>query len=145
MEKFDDKVTDIKPYIKGLFQDPILFSRLMNRIPVSLAIFDTNMRTVFLNRSLEALTGFSSEQVRGIPCKHILRTNMCGKKCPIHSMGADSEPVCVEGDIINRNREKIPVRVSVAPITDESGYLSGWLESFEDLRILRSRETEQAA
>ncbi len=145
MENFGDKATDIRPYIKDLFQDPILFSHLMNRIPTSLAILDKEMRTIFLNRSLEALTGFTSDQVRGVPCRHVLRTNLCGKKCPVHSMGPDSEPICVEADLVNRSREKIPVRVSMAPITDESGHLTGWLETFEDLRVLRARETEQSA
>lgn len=140
----DGSSQDIKPYIKGLFQDPILFSRLMNRIPMSLAIFDTSLRIVFLNRSLEALTGFSTDQVRNIPCKHILRSNLCGKRCPIHSMGVDSEPVCVEGDIINQNREKIPIRVSVSPISDENGNLTGWMESIEDLRLLRAHETHKS-
>jgi len=127
--------------VHGLAEHPIPFYRLLNRIPASVALLDKSRHIVFINRSLEVLTGFTNLEARGIPCRHIMRSNMCGVKCPLSAMSVDTEPVCQEGDIIDRNRERIPVRVNFAPVADVQGELAGWLESFEDLRPSRAQDT----
>jgi transcriptional regulator with PAS, ATPase and Fis domain len=128
-------------FVHGLAEQPVPFYRLLNRIPASVALLDKSKHIVFINRSLEALIGFTNLEARGIPCRHILRSNMCGVKCPLSAMSVDTEPVCQEGDIIDRNRERIPVRVNFAPVVDAQGELAGWLESFEDLRASRAQDT----
>jgi len=127
-------------FVQGLSPHPIPFSHLINRIPFSVALLDTSKRVVFMNRSLEALAGISSLEARGIACRHILRSNVCGASCPLESMHVDTEPICREGDIIDRNRERIPVRVSFAPLVDIQGNLAGWLECFEDLRATQAQD-----
>jgi transcriptional regulator with PAS, ATPase and Fis domain len=112
----------------------------MNRIPSSVALLDTSQRIVFMNRPLEALTGISWLEANGLPCRHILRSNLCGANCPLNQMDMDAEPVCQEGDIIDRNRERIPVRVNFAPVVDSKGNHAGWIEWFEDLRSTQSEE-----
>ena len=126
--------------VHGLASSPVLLSRLVNRIPASVALLDTCKRVVFLNRPLEALTGCSSQEARGLPCRHIMRSSLCGSQCPLREMQADTEAVCREGDIIDRNRERIPVRVSFSPLVDEQGGLAGWLECFEDLRAVKAKQ-----
>ena len=129
--------------VKNVFSSPLSFVHLMNRIPNSLAILSSDRRLVFMNRALEALTGFSLSQAKCIPCKHILRSNLCGPRCPLQRLRADSEPFCTEGDIINRHREKIPVRITFAPLVDAYGELCGWMESVEDLRVLQAMDQSQ--
>lgn len=120
--------------VHGLSSHPVPFSHLMNRIPSSVALLDTSQRIVFMNRPLEALTGISGLEAKGVSCRHILRSNLCGANCPLNQMNMDAEPVCQEGDIIDRNRERIPVRVNFAPVVDSNGKHAGWIECFEDLR-----------
>ncbi len=120
--------------VQGLSAYPVPLTRLLDRIPFSVVILDIQKRVVFLNRSMEALVGVSLDQVAGIPCFHAVRSNLCSSRCPFKAMGPDSEPVSQEGDIIDRNREKIPVRVIFSPVLDMEGQLAGWLECFEDLR-----------
>jgi len=125
--------------LHGLSSQPVPFSHLMNRIPFSVAVLNIDKQIVFMNRSLEALAGISSQEARGVSCQHILRSSLCGMKCPLDKMGVDTEPVCQEGDIIDRNRERIPVRVNFAPLVDINGDQAGWLECFEDLRATQVR------
>ncbi len=130
--------------ITGLFAEPISFDRLINRLPINVVLIDKSRRIVYLNQKCQALTGFDQEKAKGLPCRHVLRTNLCGtNKCPANQVGKDSEPVCWEGNIINLDREKIPVRVTSAPLIDIDGNLVGFLETFEDLRTSQTVSTEQ--
>lgn len=135
-----DPPANIHLSVHGLSSHPVPFSYLMNRIPSCVALLDTSQRIVFMNRPLEALTGISGLEAKGVPCRHILRSNLCGANCPLHHMEMDAEPACQEGDIIDRNRERIPVRVSFAPVVDSKGNHAGWIECFEDLRSTQSQE-----
>ncbi len=123
--------------IKGLFSFPIDLQPLIDEIPLSIVVLDTNRRIVMLNRALEALTGFSKEEASGIPCHHILRSKICLKRCPAMHMNEESEPVCVESDLINRDRKLIPVRINLASLKDSNGKVKGFLETVEDTRPIR--------
>jgi transcriptional regulator with PAS, ATPase and Fis domain len=92
---------------------------------------------MLMNRPLEALSGFEQEEARGVPCAYILRSNLCLHQCPALKVAQTLEPVSIEGDIVSKNREKIPVRVTIAPLQDSESNLVGYLETVEDIRLLR--------
>jgi len=123
--------------INGLFSAPVAFMPLMDEIPLALALLNPDRRIVFINRALETLLGFSQKQAKGIPCAHVLRSNICVQHCPALRFDDQSEPICLDGDIINRDRRKIPIRVTFSPIRDKDGNLLGFLEAVEDVRLLR--------
>jgi PAS domain S-box-containing protein len=106
----------------------------MDDIPVGILLLDRQRRVVFLNRAMEALTGFGSQEACGLPCWYILRGNLCGYDCPVCEVQEIVEPLCVPGDLINRNRQRIPVRVTIARIRDADGDFVGFLECFEHIR-----------
>jgi transcriptional regulator with PAS, ATPase and Fis domain len=128
-------------FLHGFSSHPVPFAHLVNRIPYSVALLNTSRRVVFMNRAMEALSGFSLQDVQGLPCRHVFRSSLCGQKCPLRDMHVDTEPVCREGDIIERNRERVPLRISFSPVKDEQGDLAGWMECFEDLRSARGGES----
>ena len=123
--------------IKGLFKTPIELPSLMDEIPLGIAVLDTQRRIVLINRAFEALSGFSLGDARGIPCFHIMRSRLCIQKCPIKKMDSNSESISVESDMINKERELIPVLINLSPIKDTHGHLIGFLETVEDLRPLK--------
>jgi len=123
--------------ISGLFNRPVAFAPLLDEIPVAIAVLDPDRRIVFINRALEALTGFVHPEPKGIPCAHVMRSDICLQRCPVGRKEDLTDPVCIDGDIINRDRQKIPVRVTFAPIRDVKGRLAGFLETLEDVRLLR--------
>ncbi|MEW6352449.1 MAG: sigma 54-interacting transcriptional regulator [Thermodesulfobacteriota bacterium] len=132
------------PRITGLSDVPIALPQFMDEVPVGIVVLDPDRRVVLLNRTLEALTGFVPEEARGVPCRYVLRSNLCFDVCPVLKAAENSESVCVEANIINRGREKIPVRVSAAPVLDLKGNLVAFVESVEDMRILQA-PTENGA
>ena len=128
--------------INGLFPFPIDLPSLTDEIPLGLVVLDTDRRIVLINRAFEALSGFSMGDASGLSCFNIMRSRLCVQKCPLKEMDANSETVCVESDMINRERERIPVLISLSPIKDTEGNLTGYLETVEDLRPLKEVDAE---
>jgi len=126
-----------KSLINGLFALPVAFLPLMDEIPVAIALLTPNRKVVLINRALEALTGLDHQTAAGIPCAHVMRSNICLQQCPAARLTDASEPVCIQGDLVNRDRKKIPIRVTFAPVRDTDGHLVGFMETVEDVRLLQ--------
>ncbi len=127
------------PRVEGLFDRPVALQALIDDIPMGLAILDKNLRVTLVNRALCALTGLSQETVAAyaIPCRHAIRSRICAAGCPARRMTADDNPASVETDIIDRERQLIPVRITFSPIADGGGRPAGFVETVEDLRAFR--------
>jgi PAS domain S-box-containing protein len=111
---------------------------LLDGMPLGVAILDRERRIQFINRTLEALTGYTREEARGISCEFILRGNICLEGCPLRQAKLISEPVGIEGNIVNRDRQKIPVCMTFSPVRDQHGKLVGYLETAQDIRLIRT-------
>lgn len=127
------------PLVKGLYERPIGLLSLLNEIPLGLAILDRQKRIVAINRTLETLTGFASEQVEGIPCCFVLRTNLCAHDCPIDRMNHLSGPISAEGDIVNKSRQRLRVRLTTSCIEEGDGEVLGFLEAVENISSISDR------
>jgi PAS domain S-box-containing protein len=98
---------------------------------------DTDRRILLLNRAFEVLIGFDRNEVWGVPCRDVLRSNTCYHRCLVEEAQQRKGPVSAEGNIINREREKIPVRLTAVPLSDLSGKTVGFIETVEDIRPLK--------
>lgn len=130
------------PLIKNLAEFTISLESFIDNIPVGLSVVDRHRNILLVNRSFEALTGFSKSEVSGISCGQILRSKQCIKNCPILKMDEHSEPACNESDIINKERQLIPVRLNVATLKNIDGQIEGYIETIEDLRAIRELDTQ---
>jgi two-component system response regulator AtoC len=128
--------------IKGLFDAPIELPSLIDEIPLGIVVLDTQRRIVLINRAFEALSGFSMEDARGISCFHIMRSKLCIQKCPLEKLDSNSESISVESDMINKERQLIPVLINLSPIRDAEGSLAGFLETVEDLRPFKEVDSK---
>lgn len=116
---------------------PLTLQSVLDEIPFPVAILDTERRFRFANRALEALTGFDREKATGIPCQYVLCSNLCPQRCPALVALEKQSQVSFEGDIINRNRQKIPVRITSAAIRNGDSTVIGFVETIEDIGLLR--------
>jgi two-component system response regulator AtoC len=124
------------PRISGLFDQPVALGLFLDQLPLGILVLDTERRIILVNRAIEGLSGFGREEARGIPCRYILRSNLCLKHCPAEQAMETDEPVSMEGDIISRDRQKTAVRMTSVPLRDTNGNLVGFLESVQDMRQL---------
>ncbi len=104
------------PRIEGLCGQSVPLFQFVDEIPIGILVVDPAHRVLFMNRAMEALTGALKQEAAGIPCWYILRSNVCVKGCPVRKASEESGSACCEADIVNRSRERIPVRFTAAPI-----------------------------
>lgn len=155
------------PHVSGISPLPVDLAAMLDALPVGVALLDTDCSIRLMNRALETLTGFTTAEVRGIPCRHALRASICLHRCPLrrplttasgvtvatasgahYDMTDDGDlppvPQAQEGDILNRHRRRIPVRMSMSPLRDADGRVVGWLHAVEDLTLVRELEEKTA-
>jgi transcriptional regulator with PAS, ATPase and Fis domain len=127
----------ISPRINNLFNIPIDFSELLDEIAIGVVVLSLERKIVVMNQTLKALTGFSQKEFCGFDCAHILRSNICLHDCPVLRIDEKSGSRCIEGNLINRERQLIPIRITSAPLKNMNGKIIGFLETVEDIRLLR--------
>ena len=122
--------------IHGIFPGPVPVQHLLDEIPLSAMLLDERRRIILVNRAMEALTGFTRSESPGVMCAHILRNAVCMQQCPLDNPAALQQegPACLEGNIVNKERQKVPVRITLVPVRDARGECQGYLETVEDLR-----------
>jgi len=125
------------PRIANLFDIPVDFYDMLDDIAIGVAVLGLDRRIVAMNQALKAITGFSAEQLRGVPCSHILRSNVCLQQCPALQISGESGPKCIEGNLINTERQLVPVRITSAALKNLDGKMIGFLETVEDISLLR--------
>ncbi len=113
------------------------YPRLLNHVPLGILILDPDRRVVFYNHALEAIIGLPVGSATGLDCHHVLRSRVCMTGCPLSNGEQITGMVCMETDLINRDRKIIPVRLTFAPIYDKQNQPIGYLETIEDLRLLK--------
>lgn len=132
--------------IPYLLKKPDFFQDFIDEIPIGIAILDRERRVISINRTMSALTGQSNERAVGILCRDILRARICIENCPASTQLKRTGSNSCETDIINLERQKIPVRLTSAPIYGQTGEIEGFIETIEDLRHLKKLEiTKQSA
>lgn len=129
--------------VHGLFGSPVAFQHLFDEMPQGAFLLDEQRRIVAVNTAFEALTGFSRDQARGLSCAHIVRNSVCLRNCPVLHPGGAGAAECQDGDIITRDRRKIPVRINLSPIFDLDGECQGYLETVENLRAVQKWDWER--
>lgn len=127
---------------------PTAVKHLIDALPIGIALLDTSMHILALNKTLEGITGFSNEEAVGIPCRHIIRSTACTHHCPLRRQEHRENPQkyigfsAHEGDIINRYRQRIAVRINITPLYDATGTLVAWIHAIEDISALRELEAQ---
>jgi two-component system, NtrC family, response regulator AtoC len=136
---------DPLPHETGTLDLSVALPFIIDELPLGVIVMDCERHAILLNRGMEALTGFDRKEAGTIACRHIVRGDFCLEKCPVLSMSQDSGMMCIEGNIVNRERQKIPVRVTFVPIRDSQGHRIGFFETFEDIRALGAQAGKKSS
>ncbi|MBU0484485.1 MAG: sigma 54-interacting transcriptional regulator [Proteobacteria bacterium] len=112
---------------------------ILNGVPHGIALLDDQLRITEMNQVLNVITGYASEEVRGIREDYVLRGNFADQEKVLHEVLANGEMAVVEGDMITANRRKIPVRLTVSPVTIQSVSQPGLLMVVEDISLHRAK------
>ncbi len=127
---------------ESIFHVSPVFSELLNAIPHGIAFLDTNLCIVVMNRLLEVMTGYVTDEARGIYSEFILRSNLGSKNRMCREVLESGEAVSDDGNIINRQRKKIPIHFTLSCLHDEEGQPAGFIIILEDISVLKSAESK---
>ncbi|WP_247648335.1 sigma 54-interacting transcriptional regulator [Pseudodesulfovibrio sp. zrk46] len=115
--------------ISSLLSDTDSLSALLDELPIGVAIMGSEGKLLMVNKTYETLTGLMRERAEGFKCLHALRCDYCFKGCPV--MKGWDNSTCHKSDatIINRSREKVHVRLTVAPLMNGGNGIRGIIET----------------
>jgi PAS domain S-box-containing protein len=104
---------------------------------------DKNLKLIFLNKAAERITGYSSKEAIGRPCRDILHSNICENSCVLRETmttgrAVVNRPVC----LTNKQGRRIPISISTALLKDERGRVVGGVETFRDLDLVERLRKE---
>jgi len=100
-------------------------------------ILDTDLCILRMNRFLEAMTGYITDEVKGVFGEFILRTNLGSNGQICKKVLKNGESISVDGNIINRRRKKIPIHFTLTRLHDGKGQPSGVLIVLEDSSVIK--------
>ncbi|MCP3941723.1 MAG: AAA family ATPase [Desulfobacteraceae bacterium] len=132
------------PHIRALLKKNIDFTHMIDEIPLGILVLDCDRRVVYLNRFFQALSGVSINRAYVIECRNILRSSACITNCPVLTMDKENRSISCENDMINMDRQKLPIRTTVAPLLDTDGKTAGYIETIEDLRVIETLDQKKS-
>lgn len=123
--------------------DDVGLLNLLNGIPHGVVLIDNEGQVVTANRIFEAVTGYAAEDVQGLGCDFVLRSNLDIKK-GLQSNTFDEVGLApIEGDIINVNRKKAVMRFFVSPLSSPAGSKIGYMIAMEDITTQKGRDGQR--
>jgi len=114
------------------FQE-ITTAGLLDAIPHGIAVVDRECKIVAINQTLEALTGVTLADVRGVYVDFVLRSNIARRGRTFREVLTDGQAQIIEGDIVSRDRRKIPMRFTISPLRGEGTEAAGLVIVLDDL------------
>ena len=125
-----------------MLKDQQLFKSVLDNLAEGVYLVDRNRTIVYWNRGAEKLSGFAKEEVVGRCCAdNILMhidgrgTCLCKAGCPLAATIQDGAPRHDRLFLHHKEGHRVPVRVSVAPVRDDTGAILGAVETFHDATV----------
>lgn len=101
---------------------------------------DNDCNITLFNRSAEKITGYSAEDAIGSKCWEIFDSQYCTNNClkngEKRSIDHRSDNVIMEIYITRKDKRRVPIRVSSAPLYNSEEQCVGRVESFQDMTEL---------
>lgn len=95
---------------------------------------DSNWRITYLNRSAEEILQIDRREAMGRLCCEVFRSSLCEGACALRKTLKQGKPIIdLACTIINNAGHRIPISISTAVLSDESGKVIGGAETFRNL------------
>ena len=91
---------------------------ILDNIPCGIMLLDSRLTVCTINRALQEMTGYSTDEARGIDAESILRSNVGAGRILAKEVLASGESVRSKGTILNRKRLILPVLFTLGRVDD---------------------------
>jgi diguanylate cyclase (GGDEF)-like protein/PAS domain S-box-containing protein len=115
------------------------YREMLDNLGEGVYFVDTDRRITYWNKAAESITGRAATEVVGFKCADNIMahvdekgTRLCLAGCPLADTMRDGVPRQVSAYMLHKKGYRVPVNISVNPIRDERGQITGSVESFID-------------
>ena len=122
-----------------LKRDLNFYKALLDNLYDGVYFMDLDRKILYWNRAAERITGYTRSEVEGSHCwdNILMHVDMDGKSlcegvCPASKTMQSGVPCEAEVFLHHKSGYRVPVRVRITPIHDDSGAVVGGLEVFND-------------
>lgn len=121
------------------------YETIIKNLPLGFTTVDENGITIEFNEAAELITGFSKEEVIGMPHNIIFHPKPTEEACPLlrHALLQKQPATAKEKLFVKKTGEMITLLVSVAPLYDSDGNFIGGVEIFRDITEIKRLERER--
>lgn len=117
---------------------PEFFEDFLENLLDAAYVVDRNLRLVHWNRAAEEVSGFRKEDLLGRHCSdHLLKhvdeegSESCnGENCPLQAVIDTGQPTDRNAYLLHQAGHRVPVRLKVSPLRNESGDVVGAIQIF---------------
>ena len=117
---------------------------LLDAIPHPIVVVDRELRVVAMNRRLEALTGLGQDEARGLYVDFVLRSSIGGRGRIFREVLASGQPRVIEGDILGRDRRRLAMQFTLAPLHGRGDEVAGLVITLDDLSTLAAGADQES-
>ena len=118
---------------------PVDPAALLDTMAEGLYVVDRERIITFWNAAAERITGFTAAEAVGRSCGDGLLSHvdeagesLCGPRCPLLETMHDGAPLEVRLYAHHASGHLVPVKVTARALRDESGVITGSVETFSD-------------
>ena len=128
-----------KPKFSG---PPPEAQQILDAMGAGVFAVDRDKRITFMNRAAEEATGVEPGQALGLPCAEVFHSSLCDGDCPLgRALETGRSRYNLDAVFIRQDgRSVLPVKISVSPLLDEQGRITGGVETFHSLTLAQVRE-----
>lgn len=119
--------------------DQIRYKDILDNLYDGVYFVDTERRIIYWNRAAEQITGYTAKEVVGTRCSdnilvHVDSTgkNLCIGGCPLAQTLKDGAQREAEVFLHKKIGSRLPVKIRISPLRDDSGRIVGAVELFAD-------------
>jgi len=110
------------------------YSLILDSIADGVFTVDKRFRITSFNSAAEEITGWSAQEVVGIPCHEIFHSSVCGADCILAQSVREGKSIVNRSIYIKgKNGRTIPISISASPLVGPDGEIIGGAETFRDI------------
>ena len=122
----------------------IALTDLLDAIPHGVVVIDRQLNIAFINRAIEALTGVSLDDARGVYVDAVLKSSIADRGRTFREVIQSGEAQVIEGDILSRDRRKIAMQFTLSPLRNQEGEAAGLMIVLDDLTAFTTAAGDDA-
>ena len=116
---------------------------ILDSINEGVFTIDLNWRISAFNRAAERTTGVSRQDAIHRFCHDVFHANICEANCALKQTFTTGRPIVnADAFIINRQGQRVPIRISTAILRNDRGDIVGGVETFQDLSQVKQLQKQ---